>query len=108
MKPNGSEVHSENNGKSVLEQVRDEREKQLLMFETMEKDESSFNLALVTMPDDFIIDLYKYLVKKERRLGFLADDAKDSPELARAKEMITKLEDLEVIQKLLVKEAEEA
>ena len=48
------DVHSISDDVSVLEQVVMERDAELRAFDNMIKDEQSFNLALVTMPDEFL------------------------------------------------------
>ncbi len=67
------------------------------LFESMVNDDCSFAIAVATMPDDFIIRLHDYLLKQGVKQEL-------SPEinherLERLKYMISKLEDIEVVQK---------
>lgn len=95
MKTIGDEHPMQNDDLSVLEQVHREREAELRSFDCMIHSEKDFILALVTMPDDYIIRLYDYLLKKEETDSIDDDRIED---VLREREMIAKLEEIPVIQ----------
>jgi len=96
MKDDGHSINSSE--VSVLEQVVMEREAELRAFDNMIFDDHSFNLALVTMPDDYIVRLYDYLVKQESKHSFMVETDEEFLLLDQLKNRISKLEDLDIIQ----------
>ena len=100
MMPIKREVH-ETNQTSLLEPVVKEQNLDHFYFDTLIDDETEFNLTLVTMPDDYIIRLHDYLVRKESvRDAELGDEPFD-PTLARLQNMLSRLENIPVVQKHL-------
>ena len=111
MEPNKGEEHPVYEEESVLEQVVRERNMKINTFENMIVNESDFNLALVTMPDDFILELYDYLAKLSKRSAFMLGEEdrtneeynKQFERLDRINAMLLRLEDLEVVQNHMVR-----
>ena len=95
MKTIGGKHPKQNDDLSVLELVHREREAELRSFDCMIHSDKDFILALVTMPDDYIIRLYDYLLKKEE-IDSIDDDRIE--DVLREREMIAKLEEIPVIQ----------
>lgn len=85
--------------KSVLEEVLEERNKELTMFDYIIDSDNEFNLTLAIMPDDFIIKLYEYLVKLERRESFMTDEDDINERLFLLRDRMAALERLDVIMK---------
>lgn len=92
------DVHSISDDVSVLEQVMMERDAELRAFDNMIKDEQSFNLALVTMPDEYLVRLYDYLVKQESKYSFMVETEEEISLLNQLNRRIVKLEEFAVIQ----------
>ncbi|MBR6136798.1 MAG: hypothetical protein IKQ06_01430 [Bacilli bacterium] len=92
------DVHSISDDVSVLEQVVMERDAELRAFDNMIKDEQSFNLALVTMPDEYLVRLYDYLVKQESKYSFMVETDEEIALLNQLNRRIVKLEEFAVIQ----------
>ncbi len=90
---------------SVLEQVIMERDIKYRTFENMVEHDDEFNIAMVTMDDKFIIELYDYLVKQEKKHSFMADTNEVDPRLERIKSMLLRLEDLAVVQEHMVEKS---
>ena len=65
---------------------------------------SDFNIALVTMPDDYIIRMYDYYIKTESRESFLKDEEEIDPRLNGLRDMIARLEEIPVIQEHMNRE----
>lgn len=97
MKPNKGDIQRTEET-SLLEQVVEERSAELFYFDALIEDDSEFNISMVTMPDDFILRLHSYLIRKERRESFLHQDEAFDPVSARLHNMISRLEDLSVVQ----------
>ena len=85
--------------KSVLEEVLEERNKELTMFDYIIDSDNEFNLTLAIMPDEFIIKLYEYLVKLERRESFMMDEDDINERLFLLRDRMAALERLDVIMK---------
>jgi len=90
---------------SVLEQVIMERDIKYRTFENMVEHDDEFNIAMVTMDDKFIIELYDYLVKQEKKHSFMADTKEVDPRLERIKSMLLRLEDIAVVQEHMVEKS---
>lgn len=90
---------------SVLEQVTMERDIKYRTFENMVEHDDEFNIAMVTMDDKFIIELYDYLVKQEKKHSFMADTKEVDPRLERIKSMLLRLEDIAVVQEHMVEKS---
>ena len=85
--------------KSVLEEVLEERNKELTMFDYIIDSDNEFNLTIAIMPDEFIIKLYEYLVKLERRESFMMDEDDINERLFLLRDRMAALERLDVIMK---------
>ena len=85
--------------KSVLEEVLEERNKELTMFDYIIDSDNEFNLTLAIMPDEFIIKLYEYLVKLERKESFMMDEDDINERLFLLRDRMAALERLDVIMK---------
>ncbi len=83
--------------KSVLEEVLEERNKELTMFDYIIDSDNEFNLILAIMPDEFIIKLYEYLAKLERRESFLMDEDDINERLFLLRDRMAALERLDII-----------
>lgn len=86
---------------SLFEEAVDEYNKQLNAFDNIIFSDNEFNLNIAIMPDDFIIELYKYLLKLERKESFFDDDDSFNERLMTIKERIVALERLDVIENYL-------
>ena len=93
-------MKNEDSGKSVLEEVWEERNAELNFFDAMIADPSDFlNHLIVVIPDDQIIRFYDYLVKKQRDLESpFNENGKETIEYGNVMTLIMKLEELEVIE----------
>ena len=105
MEPIKGEEHPVKEEVSVLEQVIKERDLKYRTFENMIEHDDEFNIAIVTMNDEFIIELYNYLVKLEKKHSFMADTDVVDPRLERIKSMLLRLEDLAVVQEHMVEKS---
>lgn len=86
---------------SLFEEAVEEYNRQLSMFDNIIFSDNEFNLNIAIMPDDFIIELYKYLIKLERRESFFNDDDSFNERLMTIKNRIVALERLDVIENYL-------
>lgn len=86
---------------SLFEEAVEEYNKQLSMFDNIIFSDNEFNLNIAIMPDDFIIELYKYLIKLERRESFFLEDDSFNERLMTIKNRIVALERLDVIDNYL-------
>ncbi len=86
---------------NVLEQVKREIEAEERYFDLIIEDEREFNLARVTMEDERILRLYKYIAKKVKRLSFMDDNNENISVVMHLKDMMAKLEDIDVVQDYL-------
>lgn len=86
---------------SLFEEAVEEYNRQLSMFDNIIFSDNEFNLNIAIMPDDFIIELYKYLIKLERRESFFNDDDSFNERLMTIKNRIVALERLDVIDNYL-------
>ena len=103
-------MKNEDSGKSVLEEVWEERNAELNFFDAMIADPSDFlNHLIVVIPDDQIIRFYDYLVKKQRDLESpFNENGKETIEYGNVMTLIMKLEELEVIDNHKKAQEEEA
>ena len=93
-------MKNEDSGKSVLEEVWEEKNVELNFFDALIVDPSDFlNHLIVVLPDDQIIRFYDYLVKRQSKLEDSFDEAaKETVEYGNVMTLIMKLEELEVIE----------
>ena len=96
-----SEGHSVEPEASVLEQVVQERSTEHAIFDNMVDNENDFNIALVTMPDDYIIRMHDYYMGLEKRESFMCGE-KVTPRLERIQLMVSRLEDIPVVQEHMI------
>ena len=92
------DVHSINEEDPLFLQVVEERRAKLRAFDNMVADDSTFNLTLVTMPDDYIIELYDYYVNLEKKCSFMVETDEQITYLEQLDRRIVKLEELAIIQ----------
>ena len=93
------EGHSMNqDSTSLLEEAVMERNVMYSHFDSMIEDEGEFNITLVTMPDDYIINFHNYLLKLAKRQSFMMENPAFDPKLARLENMISRLEDIPCVQ----------
>ena len=98
MKTNDGSKRSVEEELSLLEQVVRERNAELRYFDYMRDNIGDFNIALATMPDDYIIRMYDYYIKTESRENFLTDEGEINTRLEGLRNMIVRLEEIPVIQ----------
>ena len=93
-------MKNEDSGKSVLEEVWEERNVELNFFDALIVDPSDFlNHLIVVLPDDQIIRFYDYLVKRQRKLESpFNENGKETIEYGNVMTLIMKLEELKVIE----------
>ncbi|MBQ4031607.1 MAG: hypothetical protein II625_07605 [Bacilli bacterium] len=93
-------MKNEDSGKSVLEEVWEEKNVELNFFDALIVDPSDFlNHLIVVLPDDQIIRFYDYLVKRQRKLESpFNENGKETIEYGNVMTLIMKLEELEVIE----------
>ena len=95
-----SDEHSEQPRVSVLEQVKAERDAQLRRFEHLLTDTSEYAVFVATTSDEELIEFYEFIARKEKQLSFIREDENDE-NLMRIRTLLSKLEDLPVIQERL-------
>ena len=88
---------------SLFEQVLRERDKEEIYFDFMIDNSRDFDIALVTMPDDYIIRMHDYYVRQEAKEEYLTEEGQINEKLERMREKISKLEELAVIQEHMSK-----
>lgn len=93
-------MKNEDSGKSVLEEVWEEKNVELNFFDALIVDPSDFlNHLIVVLPDDQIIRFYDYLVKRQRKLESpFNENGKETIEYGNVMTLIMKLEELKVIE----------
>lgn len=113
MKSNSIEGHSNQDDRSVLEIVVDERNEELrnaeirraaaanhdyFAFEGAIMDDADFKIALIQREDDFIIRLHDYLLSETKKIMDIDGDSNPSPRLVRINDMLSQLEGIPVVQ----------
>ncbi len=80
---------------SLLEQNICEKDADYRYFDIMIDNNNEFNIAIATLPDEYILRMYDYYIRQEEKE---TDNSVVNAKLERLKSMISRLEDIPAVQ----------
>ena len=80
--------------KSLFEETIDEFNQEQNAFENIINSDNEFNLVIAIMPDEYLINLYNYLLKIEKKESFMLGEDGFSERLFMIRTRLAKLESI--------------